>query len=342
MKNLLIACTIAAMLVAAAGCGASKSVAGPAAFLADGNSKVVFIQWRPESDGRLQGAITEDSLGGSGSAQTLSATSVPFIGAVSGNSVLLTFASMYFLHAHAHGTLSGSVLTMVLPQSDGTITQIRLSRSDNASYDRSVSELRGRIRQANLVAANQQAGQRQHPMRAVAEKSTQSTLVALYKDSSLAPGGILATGMTRFQHHIEAAQSRLAIEKRDAFGDDKYCAAADTATGDAKGVDGALQAVQGDILAVMPDISAARHYAASATAQLRHLNRQGLPVPDQASTVIANARVSLKNAIAAANSYINQTNVIYAQSRSVANNLATGKCSSAQSGVVMHPIPPIK
>jgi hypothetical protein len=342
MKNLLIACAAAAMLLAAAGCGSPKPAAGPASFLADSKSQVVLIQWRPTSGGRLHGTITESSLGGSGSAQTLSASGTPFTGTVSGTSVKLTFPSMYFLHANAHGTLSGSVLTMAVPQPDGAIASMKLTRSDKASYDRAVSRLRGRIRHANLLAANQQAGQRQHPMHAVAEKSTQNTLVALYRDSSLAPGGILASGVTRLQHHIAVAQSRLATEKTDAFGSDKYCAAADTATGDARGVDGALQAVQGDVLSVMPDVSAVRHYVASAIAQLRHLSRTGLPAPDQASNVIANAKVSLDHAIAAANSYIKQMNVIDTQAHSVANNLATRKCSGAQSGVLVHPIPPIK
>jgi hypothetical protein len=179
-------------------------------------------------------------------------------------------------------------------------------------------------------------------MNAAAEQSTQSSLDALYRYSILAPGGILTSRLTHFEHHIQVAESHLATERKAAFGDNKYCAAAFTVTGVSKTIDGSFQAVQGDVLGVMPDISAVRHYVASANAQLRHLNRAGLPAPVRAPDVIANAKVGLNQAIAVANTYISQMNAIDVRAHSIADNLSTGKCSGARSGVVLHPIPPIK
>jgi hypothetical protein len=58
--------------------------------------------------------------------------------------------------------------------------------------------------------------------------------------------------------------------------------------------------------------------------------------------VIASARVSLAQAIAKANSYIDQANAIDAQAHTIANRMTTRKCSSARSGAVARPVPHIK
>jgi hypothetical protein len=341
MKHLIIAGTAAAMLVAATGCGGSDAPRGPASYLAVSGSKVAFIQWRAASDGHLHGMITEGGVGGSGSAQKLSVTSAPFTGAMTGNSVKLTFPVLYFLRAHAHGTLNGSALTMAVPQSDGAVRQTKFSQSDKADYDRAIAALRTRIRHATVAAAKQQASGRRQSAHAQAEHSTQSSLNALYKESSLAVGGRLANGLARLAHDIEAARAHLAREKQDASGDNKYCSAAFTVTGDAEAVGGALQKAQGNVLALMPDITAVRHDVAATTAYLRHLSKAGLPAPSRASNVIASANSSLKRAIVTANAYIDQINAIDARARTLADNMATRSCSGARSGSSPLPIPPI-
>lgn len=341
MKHLIIIGAVAVMLLAAAGCGGSDVSPGPAGYLAVRASRVAFIQWRNTSGGRLHGTITESSVGGSGAAQTLSVIDAPFTGTMKGNSVRLTFALPYFLRAHAHGTLSGSGLHMAVPQSDGTVKQVRFSQADKADYNRAIATLRSRIRRATVVAAKQQAGQRRQPAHAQAEQSTQKTLNALYQESSIAHGSKLADGLARLADDIQAARSHLATERGHASGANKYCGASFTVTGDALAVGGALQKAQGDVSSLMPDILAVRHDAATASVSLRHLSRSGLPAPSLASDVIANANASLKRAIAIANSYIDQINAIDARARSLADNMATGRCSSARSGSSTRPIPPI-
>jgi len=341
MKYLIVAGTAALVLLATAGCSGSGVPARPASYLATSNSKVAFIQWRPTSHGHLRGTITEYSTGGSGSAQTLSASSAPFTGTMSGNSVRLTFGNLYFLHANAHGTVNGGVLTMAVPASDGTVKQASFSSSDKAGYQRSVAALRSRIRHANLLAAKQLARQRRQPAHAQAEQGAQRALNALDDDASLAVGGKLAIGLTRFARHIRAGRSHLATERADASGDNKYCGAAFTVAGDAKAVDGALQSVQGDIFNFIPDISVIRQDMAIANARLRHLSKAGLPAPALASDVIARARANMKQAIVMANSYIDQINAIDTHARSIAAKMATGRCSGASSGSLMRPIPQI-
>lgn len=342
MKHLMIVGTVAATtLLAAAGCGGSNVSPGPASYLAVSGSKVDFIQWRPTPGGHLDGVMTEGSAGGSGSAQTLSVTSAPFTGTATGKSVKLTFTVPYFLRPQAHGTLNGSVLTMTVPQSDGTVRQVKFRQSDRGAYDHAIAALRTKIRRATVVAAHQQASRRGQPAHAQAERSTQSSLNALYKESSLALGGKLSNGLARLADGIKTARSHLAKEEQDASGDNKYCSAAFTVTGDAQAVDGALQNAQGAVLSLMADITTVRRDIAITTAYLRHLSRSGLPAPSHASNVIASANSSVKQAIVTANSYIDQVNAIDARARTLAGTMATRACSGARSGASPHPIPPI-
>jgi hypothetical protein len=345
MKRLIIAGTAAATLLAASGCAGSRPSGGPggsarpgdpASYLAVSESKVAFVQWRATSRGRLHGTITEGNVGASAPAETLSLSSVPFIGTRSGSSVTLMFADLYFLQTRAQGRLSGSTLTVQVPQSDGTIKQATLTQSDEASYNRAIAKLRSRVRQANQLAAQQQ------PANAQAAQGAQSALAALYKDSSLAANGRLADGLARFADHIQTAQSHLAAEKQDAAGSDGYCVAAYRATGDAQTVDGSLLAVQGDAVAMMADIAIIRADIATADAHLRRLSKAGTAAPSSAYGMVADAKVSLAQAIAKANAYIDQINAIDVQAHSIANDMATRRCSSARSGATTHPIAHIK
>lgn len=333
MKQLIIAGTAAGMLLATVSCGGSgsgRSSGGPASYLAVSNSKVAFIQWHAKANGHLHGTITESNVGGSAPAEALSVSSVPFTGTMSGSSVRLTFEVLYFLHTSAHGTLSGSTLTLHVPQSDGTIQQATFSKSDEARSNRAIAALRTTIRHANLLAARQRARERQW-VKVQAEQGTQSALSTLYRDSSLAFNGRLAGGVARFAHDLQTARSHLATERQDAAAKDSYCVAAFKAAGDARSVGGDLQSVQGAVVAVMPGISAVRGDVAAANAHLRHLSKAGLPAPALASNVIADAKAKLRQAITAANSYIDQINAIGAQSRSIADHMATRSCSKAQS-----------
>jgi hypothetical protein len=345
MRHLIIAGTAAATLLAAVSCGGSgksDKSGGPASYLAVSNSNVAFIQWQAASNGHLHGTITESNAGGSAPAETLSASSAPFTGTMSGSSVTLTFAVLYFLQTRARGTLSGSTLTLGVPQSDGAIQQAKFSQSDEASYNRAIVTLRSTIRHANLLAARQQPREPQQSAKGQAEQGVQSALSALYKDSSLAFSGKLARRLARFAGDVHTARSDLATEKQEASGSESYCVAAFRVAGDAQTVDGDVHSVQGDVQSMVPDILTVRNDVTTANVQLRHLGKLGLPAPSSASSVIASAKVNLRQAIAKANSYIDQINAIDAQARSIAENMATRSCSKARSSSSTLPISHIR
>jgi hypothetical protein len=344
MKRLIIAGTAAAALFAA-GCASSRPAGGqsdpgkpgdPASYLAVSDSKVAFIQWRTTSKDHLDGTITEGNASASAPAEMLTVSSVPFVGTMTGTSVMLTFAGMYYLQTSAQGRLSGSTLTAEVPQSDGTIQQAKFSQSDEASYHRAMAKLSSRIRQDNLMAAQQESSSGQ------AAQGTQGALAAVYKDSSLASGSRLDASLARFEAHLRTAQAHLATEKQDAAGSNGYCVAAYRATGDAQTVDGSLLAMQGDVQDMTADVAIIQADIAAAEAHLRHLSRAGVAAPSSAGAMIADAKVSLAQAIAKANSYIDQINAIDTEAHTIADDMATKRCSGARSGAVARPIPHIK
>ena len=342
MKYLLIVCPVAAILLVAAGCSKSEVPSGPASYLAVSNSRVTYIQLHTAPNGHVQGTITEHGIGGSAPAQTVSSSSERLTGTMTGKSVQLTFARLYFLHTGAHGTLNDGVLTMWVPQSDGTIRKRNFSQSGTSSYDRAIAGLHSKVRHANLLAVKQQARHHEGPVNAQARRNTQKALSTLYASSSVASGGVLAGGIARFAEHVHAARAHLAAERNETSLSKKYCRAAFRVTGDAKAVDGAFLSVQGDVVALKADATNIRQQVRTTNALLRHLQRAGVPTPSSASGVIASATANLQQAIARANFYIDQANATDAKARSIASKMAMGRCSGAQNGTVLHPIPHIR
>jgi hypothetical protein len=334
----------AVVLLGLAGCtgsGGSSSSDGPASYLAAGNSRVAFIHWRAASHGQLRGTITYHNAGGSAPAEKMAVSSAPFTGSIKGSSVRLRFEALYFLHTGASGTLSGGRLTLRLPGSDGAIQQMTFSQSDVTSYRSAIAALGRTVVHANQQAAQLQ-GQQAQPAKAQVEQGAQSSLRALYNDSSLAAGGKLSTGVARFADDIQTARSDLATQKHDAAGVKSYCRAAFTVSGDAQSVDGDVAAVQGDAKTLTADVSTVRLDTATAEADLRKLAKAGLPAPHSAGTLISGAKANLKQAIAAGNSYIDQVNAIDARSHAIANKMTTGSCSGAKSGNSTMPVSHIK
>ena len=344
MKRFLVPCMTAASLIAMASCTGSgnsgHSTDGPAAFIAKDKSEIAFIQWRATAHGNVQGTFTADSIGGAAPAAALSTNSVPFTGTVRGASVNLTFAHGMFLQSHAYGKLAGNSLTLAVPSADGTVHRTTFTQASRSGYNKAVGELRGSAQQENLQAA--QADGHPSANSRADQHNTQTDLAALYQASSLAPQAKLTRDVDRFARDTATAQVRLATEKQDASGDNHYCAATLTVAGDSRGVSGTLLSVVGDSESLSADVNAIRLDIRASEADLRRLSRAGLAGPTSAPTLIANAKASMAEAIASANSYIDQSNALNNQARVLANRMATGKCSAPGQAPATAPVARIR
>jgi hypothetical protein len=344
MKRFLVPCMTAALLLAVVSCSGSASSHhppdGPAAFLANDKSEVAFIQWRSTADGHVQGTLAADNIGGAAPSASVSTNSVPFTGTVHGTSVSLTFAHGLFLHSHASGKLEGSSLTLAVPSADGTVHQATFTQASQSRYNKAVAGLHDSAQQENQQAAQSDSNPSANS-RAV-QHNAQTDLTSLYQASSLAPQAKLTHDVDSFARDTATARSRLATEKQDASGDNRYCAATLTVAGDARGVNGTLLSVVGASESLTADIDAIQMDIRTTDADLRRLSRAGVSAPTAAPALIANAKASMTQATANANSYIDQSNAINNQARALANRMATGKCSGPGQAPLTAPVAHIK
>jgi hypothetical protein len=344
MKRFIIACTVVGMLLAVASCtgstGSAHSADSPGTYLANNKSEIAFIQWRTVTHGHVKGTLTADNIGGAAPSAALSENSVPFTGTVRGNSVNLTFAYGLFLRSHAQGTLTGNSLTLAMPHADGTIHRTTFTQSSPSRYNRAVAALRTNAQHENAMAAG--AGSNSSANIRAVQHNTQTNLAALYQASSLAPRAKLTNDVDRFAGDAATAQSRLADEKQAALGDNRYCAATSTAVGVSHGVSGTALSAVGDSQALNADIAAIRIDIRNAYANQRRLSRAGQPGTNSAPALISTAETSMSQAIASANSYIDQINATNAQARAVANRMATGKCSGPGQAALTAPVAHIR
>ncbi len=343
MKRFALPCTAAAMLLAVAGCSGSAGSArspGRASYLANGKAEIAFIQWRTTRGGQVRGTLTANTIGGVPPSASVVVTSVPFTGTVHGTSVSLAFAHPLFLHGDATGRLTGSSLTLAVPDADGTSQRTTFTHASRSGYTRAAAALGSTAAHENLLAAR--AGSDPSANSRAQQRNAQLDLAALYQASSLAPQGKLAADVESFARDAAIARSRLAAEKQNASGDNHYCAATATVVGDSRGVSGAVLAVTGASESLTADLTAIRMDIHTADADLRRLSRAGLPAPASAPALIATADTSMAQAIASANSSIDQVNAIDNQARLLADRMATGKCSGPGQAPLTAPVPHVK
>lgn len=80
----------------------------------------------------------------------------------------------------------------------------------------------------------------------------------------------------------------------------------------------------------------------NANADMRRLSKAGLPGPTSAPALISTAESSMAQAVASANSYIDQVNAVTNQAHALANHMAAGKCSGPGQSAPTVPIGHIK
>jgi hypothetical protein len=344
MKRFLVPCMTAGLLLALVSCTGSASsnhsADGPAAFLANDKSEIAFVQWRSTAHGRVEGTLSADNIGGAAPSASVSMNSVPFTGTVHGTSVNLIFAHSLFLQSHANGTLAGGSLTLAVPYADGTVHRTTFTEATRSRYNKAVAQLRDGAQQENTQAT--QSDSQPSANGKADQHNTQMDLASLYQASSLAPQAKLTRDLNSFARDTATARSRLATEKQDASGDNRYCAATLTVAGDSRGVNGTLLSVVGASESLTADIAAIQMDIHTTDADLRRLGRAGLTAPTAAPALIANAKASMAQATANANSYIDQSNAINNQARVLANRMATGKCSGPGQAPVAAPVARIR
>jgi hypothetical protein len=231
--------------------GSGNSDSGIAhTWVAGGQSDAVLLHIT-ESGKTVSGTFDATTL------QTSSATSVQpehaaFTGTLDGSALTITFAEGFGFATSLAGSVSGSTLSLQIPQSDGSMTLIALHPGTATDYNQDVAALQSAASsnaQAARVAAEQSAAaaatQAAEQRIDSAGSRVAADLSGINQELSSPPD------FSSFDNAINQAKNGLASAQRDAAQaatePDSACGDADSAQGDADSVQGDADSLQGDI-----------------------------------------------------------------------------------------------
>jgi chromosome segregation ATPase len=128
---------------------------GPQGYLAADKNGAIFIQFT-EQRGQLSGQLQTFGVEGRGAKRTDS-KNASFTGSRDdSNNVSLRFAGFFTDHT-VTGTLSGDTLSLVLPQSNGTLATVEFRKASVSEYNSEVEKLKKQVAEVNAAAAQAQA-----------------------------------------------------------------------------------------------------------------------------------------------------------------------------------------
>lgn len=149
MKRVLGICVLVLtfLTLGISGCGSTPAGSTPtsASFLATGPGVAMFLQWT-RSDKSLSGSLSIASV--ESGAIDLQSQNVAFSGVVSGSSVTLTMPQGLGAVTSLSGSLSGSHLRLNVPASDGTLAEDEFVPATTDDYNAAVRGLRQKVTNA--------------------------------------------------------------------------------------------------------------------------------------------------------------------------------------------------
>lgn len=323
--GLLLAVLVTGWAVADAA-GRSPS---PPTFLASNASEVVLIQWQTTTGNNIQGTIASDTITGTAPSKTVSVQSAPFSGAINGSTVTMTINGGLLIGARTiTATLNGGTLALSGIGTGGTIQATTLIQSSTSAYNQAVATLQGRVRRANVLAAQAQAAQQR-------QQQINQDLQTAQTDLSTVEAVSFSSDLNALTSDVKQTNSDLATEEKDAVGGPNadgggcYNLQQNVEYDAQQNVDYDLQQNLGYDLQqnLLPDIRTARQDTATLRADLQKLSSDGVAAPPGVSAAISSVQAKTKQAKAAANTDINQANADDIQAYAIANNMATGSCA---------------
>ena len=250
--GLLAACATGTAATSSTSQGSSQPPATTAppvgsGYLATGSNFMEFIQWN-DNGGNLVGSLQAVSTSGQSPNLTTTSDRGSVTGSLNGSSLSLSFDG----GAPAFGTLSGGSFTLNIPQSDGTLAPVTFQGATAAQFNDDVSELHGRVNQANQTASNAQALQQKQQAITGDASKVASDIASLSESATDIGNNVQAvqSALTQVANALAATQtleqqvSSEAQQGPDGNGT-SVCGDAQSVGGDAQSVGGNAQSVGG-------------------------------------------------------------------------------------------------
>jgi hypothetical protein len=306
---------------------------GVATYLCQFSDGDLLLQWTANG-GYLDGTYQDAALSGTPPQESVDTTQGALSGGLNGSGITLNINS-----ATWYGTVSGSAVTVNVPQQDGTIQPATCDQSSVTGWNSAIASLNSQTSGNNGAAAQQQQQAAQASANAAAQQQAQSDLTTLQ-------GLSLASDLSKLSGDLSKTSTDLAAEKTvaaagpNADGGDCYNLESNVNYDAEDDVEYDAQDDFGYDLQenLQPDISSARNDVSTLQSDLSGLANMGLPAPQGAQAAITAANDAISGAISTANADISQENGYVSQAYAVANATATGSCAGDGPGSPPAPV----
>lgn len=130
-------------LLTLAGCSAGGLVSsGPATYVSSNGSVAMFVSWTDDGNGHLSGSVQTATANTASTGDKVTGANASLTGTLHGEQVSLVVNEGLGVTATWTGSMSGTAMTLNIPNTDGTIAQVTFTRGTVSTYNAAVSEMR--------------------------------------------------------------------------------------------------------------------------------------------------------------------------------------------------------
>ena len=328
-------CSSAASQVTAHPSSSAAAEPGVSTYLCSGSTNDTLLQFR-DSDGVLSGTYQFAQLSGQTPSEQVSSNSGGLSGTLNGTALTVSIG----LSQALYGTLSGSQLSLNVPQSDGTIQAATCNRAAISDWNNAVRSLTSQASTNNSTASQAQASASAaaaQQQKISSDESTANTALTTLQNDT----GSLGTDVSSLNGDAQTANNDLGTTRSDAIQGQGYdCEnVQDTVYNDAVTTlyNDQVTSLANDVATLQQDISTVRGDIGTLNGDISALSGDGQPAPSDSSAAVSAANSAIASAISNANGDIATVNSDVRQGYSVANSIATGNCAGDGPG---NPPPP--
>jgi hypothetical protein len=331
-RRILIILTMAAAL---AGCSsaagsptAGKAVAqnatpasepGIATYLCRFSNGDLLLQWT-NGNSYITGTYQDAALSGSPPQESVNTTQGSLSGNVSGSGITLDVGT-----ATWYGTITGSSVTVNIPQQDGTIQPAACDQSSVSGWNDAIASLNSQADGDNNATLQQQA---QASSQAANQQQEQNAQEAV---NTLTQAADVSGAVNAIANDVQTTENSLATTRADAAnGNGNECLNASTTVyNDAATTvyNDVLTTAYNDLQTVASDISTVRADVSTVQSDQSALQSGGLPTTTGASAAISGAQAAIASAITTVNADIANLNADLDTAYQIADSVGTGTCA---------------
>ena len=306
---------LALVLVAAlSGCGVVPtplgSINSAATFVGASDTEAVLVQWADDGQGNLTGTLQLATPSPESAGAPLKNSSTSLTGTLHDGQVALVLKLIFGETTTWTGTLKGKVLHLDIPQTDGTVQGVDLTRGEISTYNAAIASLSAGVETARAAeasasaaaaaqaadeaAAQQQAADDQARQDAYTTAQGQTRDAITQLQETLAQPTALADSATAVSHarsHLKAVHAAADKARANAGTVDacSYASDADGADADVQGDEADLEGAQADLDSTISDVQSAIDDVKSAREALQTSASAISVTPDPAPAVITSA-----------------------------------------------------